>query len=198
VEISAAVCYTSIERSVAHMGDDSTRNLPKILPVRSDLIFRIFFADERNQEDLISLLKAVLRLPADDYDEIEITDPHLLPEYVDDKYAIIDVKLHTKSKKVIHIEIQLKITPELKKRVVYYASKLVTEQIGSGGNYDEIQNVISIVILDKTLIKDSPKYHHRFTFYDHEAGIEFSDLVEMNTIEYPHQKRIQTFSRKAA
>lgn len=165
------------------MSIEEQQGLPVILPVKSDLIFRIFFADERNQDDLVSLLKAVLRLPEDDYDEIEIADPHLLPEYVDDKYAIIDVKLHTKSKKIVHIEIQLKITPELSKRVVYYTSKLVTEQIGSGGNYDEIQNVISIIILDKTLIQNSPKYHHRFILYDREAGVEFTDIVEVNTIE---------------
>jgi predicted transposase/invertase (TIGR01784 family) len=160
-----------------------TRNIPEILPVKSDLIFRLFFADERNKEHLICLLKAVLCIPEDEYDEIEITDPHLLPEYIDDKYSIIDVKLHTKSKKIIHIEIQLQVTPELKKRIIFYHSKLITEQIGSGGDYNEIQQVISIIITDKTLIPNSQNYYHRFTFYDHEAKIEFSDLVEINTIE---------------
>jgi predicted transposase/invertase (TIGR01784 family) len=165
------------------MGMDEKQNLPIILPVKSDLIFRIFFADERNQEDLISLLKAVLNLPEDDYNEIEITDPHLLPEYVDDKYAIIDVKLHTKSRKVIHIEIQLKVTPELKKRIVFYESKLITEQLGAGSNYDAIQNVISIIILDKTLIEGSQRYHHRFAFADLDAGVELTDLVAIHTLE---------------
>jgi hypothetical protein len=73
------------------------------LPVKSDVIFRLFYADERNQEFLVSLLKSMLRLPEDDYDEIEIADPHLLREFVDDKLAVVDVKLHTKSKKVVHI-----------------------------------------------------------------------------------------------
>jgi predicted transposase/invertase (TIGR01784 family) len=159
------------------------QNIPTILPVKSDLIFRMFFADERNEEDLICLLKSVLKLPEDDYNEIEIADPHLLPEYVDDKYAIIDVKLHTKGKKVIHIEIQLKITPELKKRIIYYNSRLITEQIGVGGNYDAIQDVISIIITDKTLISESQRYHHRFAFYDHEAGVEFTDLTVIHTLE---------------
>ena len=165
------------------MSVDEKDNLPIILPVKSDLIFRIFFADERNEEDLIALLKAVLNLPEDDYNEIEITDPHLLPEYVDDKYAIIDVKLHTKSRKVIHIEIQLKITPELKKRIVFYESKLITEQLGAGSNYDAIQNVISIIILDKTLIEGSERYHHRFAFADLDAGVELTDLVAIHTLE---------------
>jgi predicted transposase/invertase (TIGR01784 family) len=100
-----------------------------------------------------------------------------------DKYSIIDVKLYTKSKKVIHIEIQLQVTAMLKKRIIFYTSKLITEQIGSGRDYNEIQNVISIIITDKTLIHDSKNYRHRFTFYDREANIEFSDLIEINTIE---------------
>ncbi len=66
---------------------------------------------------------------------------------------------------------------------VFDSSKLITEQIGSGRNYNGIQNVISILITDKTLIHDSKKYHHRFTFYDREAKIEFSNLVEIHTIE---------------
>ena len=162
---------------------DEKQNKQAILPVKNDLIFRIFFADERNEEDLISLLKAVLNLPEDDYNEIEIADPHLLPEYADDKYAIIDVKLHTKSRKVIHIEIQLKVTPELKKRIVFYESKLITEQLGAGSNYDDIQNVISIIILDKTLIEGSQRYHHRFAFADLDAGVELTDIVAIHTLE---------------
>ena len=181
MELYRGLRYTDSERVGARM--DDKHNQQAILPVKSDLIFRIFFADERNKEDLISLLKAVLDLPEDDYNEIEITDPHLLPEYADDKYAIIDVKLHTKSRKVLHIEIQLKVTPELKKRIVFYESKLITEQLGAGSNYDDIQNVISIIILDKTLIEGSPRYHHRFAFADLNAKVELTDIVAIHTLE---------------
>ena len=77
------------------------------LPIKSDVIFRLFYADERNEEFLISLLKSILRLPEDDYSRIEIADPHLLREFDGDKLAIIDVKLYTKNRKIIHIEIQV-------------------------------------------------------------------------------------------
>ena len=153
------------------------------LPVKSDVIFRLFYADERNQEFLVSLLKSMLRLPDEDYNEIEIADPHLLREFEDDKLAVIDVKLHTKSKKVIHIEIQLKVTPELLKRIIFYEAKLITEQIGSGDDYDAIKKVVSIIITDENLISVSPRYHHRFTLFDSDAGVEFSDMLEINTLE---------------
>jgi len=158
-------------------------NERKILPVKSDVVFRLFFADERNIESLVSFLKSVLKLSEDDYNEIEIIDPHLLREYNEDKLAIIDVKLKTKSRKIIHIEIQLKVTPELKNRIILYDSKLITEQIGSGDNFDVIKKVVSIVITNETIIYDSPNYHHRFTLYDSGAQIELTDIIEIHTLE---------------
>jgi predicted transposase/invertase (TIGR01784 family) len=153
------------------------------LPVKSDILFHLFFADERNEEFLISFLKSVLELPDDEYKVIEISDPHLRQEYEGDKLAIIDVKLKTKSKKIIHIEIQLKVTPELKNRILLYASKLITEQIGSGQDYNVIKKVICIVITDEPLIEADLRYHHRFVLYDRVANVEFTDLIELHTLE---------------
>ena len=155
-----------------------------ILPIKSDVIFRLFYADERNQEFLISLLKSILRLPDEDYNRIDIADPHLLREFDGDKLGIIDIKLYTKTRKTIHIEIQLHVTPEqLQKRIIFYDAKLITEQVGRGDDYDSINKVISIVITDENLISASPKYHHRFTLYDPNAEVEFSDIIEINTLE---------------
>jgi predicted transposase/invertase (TIGR01784 family) len=153
------------------------------LPIKSDVIFRLFFADERNAEFLIGFLKSVLRLPEDDYNEIEIADPNLLRKFAGDKLGIIDVKLKTKSKKIIHIEIQLSVTPELRERIIFYDAKLITEQIGSGDDYDIIKKVISIIITDEKLIPLSERYHHRFILYDPDAKVELSDIIEINTLE---------------
>lgn len=158
-------------------------DIPKILSAKHDIVFRQFFADERNLEDLAEFLKAVLRLPDDEYEKIEIVDPNMLPDYSKSKYSVVDVKLYTKSRKVIHIEIQLKVTSELPKRLVFYMSKLITEQLGSSEDYEKINRAISIVITDEKLVKQSPRYNHRFRLYDCEAGVEFTDLVEINTIE---------------
>jgi predicted transposase/invertase (TIGR01784 family) len=155
----------------------------KILPVKSDIVFRMFFADEKNTELLIGFLKSVLQLADDEYDEIEIADPYLLPDYIGEKLAIIDVKLHTKSRKVIHIEIQLKVTPEIRERIVYYDAKLITEQLGVSGKYSEIKKVISILITEKPLFSASERYHHRFVFYDAEAQVVFTEMIEIHTIE---------------
>ena len=33
------------------------------------------------------------------------------------------------------------------------------------------------------LITESPLYHHRFTLYDHRAAVEFTDILEIRTLE---------------
>ncbi|MCL2497864.1 MAG: Rpn family recombination-promoting nuclease/putative transposase [Symbiobacteriaceae bacterium] len=153
------------------------------LPVRSDVIFALFFADERNIEFLTGFLQSCLRIPAEEYGTLEILDSRLLREYDGDKLGIVDVKLKTLSRKIIHIEIQLQVFPELKERLIYYDAKLITEQIGSGDDYKLIKKVISIIITEDDLIRNSPRYHHRFTFYDPDTEVEFSDLIEINTLE---------------
>jgi predicted transposase/invertase (TIGR01784 family) len=60
---------------------------------------------------------------------------------------------------------------------------MISEQINFGDDFDKIERVISIVIAGETLIQDSPNYHHRFTLYDPKADVEFTDLIEIHTIE---------------
>ena len=155
----------------------------EFLSPKSDIIFKLLFGDERSVEMLTDFLKAVLRIPAEEYDEVTIVDPHLLREYDGDKLGILDVKIKTKTKKVIDIEIQVKPSKSMKERVIFYSSKMVAEQVGSGNKYHQIKRVISIIITDYSLIEESPKYHHRFVLYDPENNVEFTDIIEVNTLE---------------
>ena len=161
------------------------------LSPKSDVIFKLLFGDTRSIDLLTDFLKSVLRLPNDEYDEVTIVDPHLLREFEADKLGILDVKVKTKTKKIIDIEIQILPSPQLKQRVIFYSSKMVTEQVGIGENYQKIKRVISIIITDYLLIPGSQKYHHRFVLYDPEAGIEFTDIIEVNTLEIPKLPEIE-------
>jgi predicted transposase/invertase (TIGR01784 family) len=154
-----------------------------ILPVKRDIIFKIFFADERNIEFLTDFLKSALSIPAEDYDEVMIIDPHLIQEHPTDKLGIVDVKLKTVSGKTIHIEIQVAPLPQMRERIAYYDAKMITEQIGKREQYKDIKQVISIVITEKEFITNSPNYHHRFTMYDPVNNVELTDIVEVHTLE---------------
>jgi predicted transposase/invertase (TIGR01784 family) len=154
-----------------------------ILPVKRDVIFKIYFADKRNIEFLTDFLKATLPIPADEYDELVVVDPHLVRDFADDKLGIVDVKLKTVSGKTIHIDIQVAPFPHMKSRIAYYDAKMITEQLGKGEDYKNIKQVISIIITEDEFIPNSPNCHHRFTMYDKENSVELTDIVEVHTLE---------------
>jgi predicted transposase/invertase (TIGR01784 family) len=154
-----------------------------ILPLKYDVIFAKFFADERNKDELVGLLKAILKLPDDEYELLDVSDPRLHPERVGDKYAVIDLKLRTKSGRIIHIEMQIQVTPELANRIVFYNAKLLSGQLLSGHDYREIKQTITILITDEDFLKGVGGYHHRFAYSDLDAGVELTDLTEIHTVE---------------
>jgi len=154
-----------------------------ILPVKRDVIFKIYFADERNIEFLTDFLKATLPIPAEEYDELTIVDPHLIRDFSSDKLGIVDVKLKTVSGKTIHIDIQVAPLPYMKSRIAYYDAKMISEQIGKSEDYQNIKQVISIIITEEEFITGSSNCHHRFTMYDSKNEIELTDIVEVHTLE---------------
>jgi len=153
-----------------------------LLP-KSDVIFKLFFSDERNIDLLKDFLKSILDLPDDEYNEITVIDPHLLREHPADKLGILDVKLTSKTGKILHLEMQVLPIPNMESRVVFYQAKMIVEQIGDGDDYEKINRVISIVITDYDFIKGDSVYHHRFIQYDPKNNVTFTDLTETHVLE---------------
>jgi predicted transposase/invertase (TIGR01784 family) len=124
-----------------------------------------------------------LDLSGDELERLTITDPIFKQEHSDDKYGILDVKVYTKSGKVIDVEIQVKSKSGIKERIVYYTSRLLSEQMTIGDTYCKIEKAISIVIADFRLVDDSPYYHNRYRLYDSGSDTYFADVFEINTLE---------------
>ena len=157
-------------------------SITKILLPKVDVIFRLLFGDKRNIEILIDFLKSVLDLDESEYESITLEDTHLKRETADDKLGIVDVRLTTKSGKIVHIEMQILEQDDFPERVTYYNAKMLVTQLKSGNNY-KFQKTISIVISDFDIVEVSPKYHHRFQLNDLDAGVTFTDIIEINTLE---------------
>ena len=162
----------------------------KILSPLVDIIFKLIFGTESSKEILTDFLLAVLKLSPDEYEDISIANPFLLQEYKGDKLGIVDIKLKLKSGKTIHIEIQVDPMPFMESRIIFYVSKLITEQINESEQYDKIKRVISIIITDHSQIKGSDKYHHHFGLYDIESKVLLTDILEIHTLEIPKSREV--------
>jgi predicted transposase/invertase (TIGR01784 family) len=157
-------------------------NTNSLLPVKSDFVFKLIFGDQRNVDILGDFLRSVLDISEDEYDRLTIIDPHVKKESENDKYGILDVKVHTKNGTVLHVEIQVKPVPDMKPRIVYSQAKMITEQISAGANWSVINRTISIIITDYTLVEENSKYHNQFR-YRSQDGTELTRLSEINTLE---------------
>jgi predicted transposase/invertase (TIGR01784 family) len=160
----------------------------KPLSPTNDFVFRKIFGENRTV--LEDFLKSVLDLPAEEYKDLEVVEPSLDREFFDDKLGILDIKVNTRSGKVINVEIQVKLQSFIWQRVLFYVSKMVVEQVKSGYQYDRINRVVSIIITDFVMVKENDAYHNRFRLYDENTGARFPDSVEVNTLELPKMHEI--------
>ena len=157
----------------------------KLLSIKSDFVFKLIFGDPRNVDILADFLMSVLDLPVGEYDRLTVVDPHVKKESEDDKFGILDVRIHSKSGNVIHAEVQLLAIPEMIQRILYYQSKMITEQMASGYTYERLQRVVSILITDFSMLKNNEFYHNQFRYRSDKNSMELTNLIELNILELP-------------
>jgi predicted transposase/invertase (TIGR01784 family) len=141
------------------------------------------FGDHRYIAIMRAFLKVVLDLPAGEYENMEIVDPHLERDSPDDKLGILDVRVQLKNKKLISVEIQVRKTPFMAERVAFSAGRNLSRQIGPGQDYAAIERVITILIADYDMIGADELYHHVFKLYDRDNGVLLTDVMEIHTLE---------------
>jgi predicted transposase/invertase (TIGR01784 family) len=151
----------------------------------NDFVFKRIFGDRRNTVILAAFLKAALSLPDTELDHLTIIDPHLKREFPIDKTGILDIKVHTTSGIIINVEIQVLTFPELRKRFVFYPAKMIAEQAVRGKNYDIIERVISIIIMDDILLPEDVDYYNEYGILNKKTGTVFSDLLTIAVLELP-------------
>lgn len=156
-----------------------------ILPPTDDWIFKLIFGDKRNESILADMLRSVIKLPDEEF-ELIFMDTSLKPETEEDKLGILDIKVQTKTGKIIDIEIQVNPAQSIGKRLSFYKSKLIVEQIAKGDHYNVIEKVVCVCITDYELFSGKKDYLNHFQFYNPKNGLCFEEIPEeIYTLELP-------------
>ena len=155
-----------------------------LLPTK-DFVFKLLFGDDRHKNILIAMLKSFVNLPDEEF-ELVFMDTYLKPEHEEDKMGILDIKVSTKTGKIIDIEIQVNPLLYIGERISFYKSRLIVDQIGKGEHYDKIQRVICVCITDHVIHKEDDRYLNYFCFCNPETGLQFKGIPEeIFTLELP-------------
>jgi len=133
----------------------------RYLDPKNDLTFKKVFGQHPHL--LISLLNALLPLPADrQIVSIEYLPAELVPTIPVFKNSIVDVRCVDRTGRQFIVEMQMLWTDSFYQRVVFNASKAYVKQIKSGEQYDQLQPVYSLNLVDDTFTPESDLayYHH--------------------------------------
>ncbi|GHT95158.1 hypothetical protein FACS1894141_3230 [Spirochaetia bacterium] len=154
-----------------------------------DYVVKIIFGDQKNIANTAGLLKAIPVLPEEEFDRLMIVDPFLKRLWKRDKLGILDIKVNTHSGKVIQIEVQVQQFRSLRSRIVYYLSRMLTEQMKTGYDYEQIQQTISVVICDHVLLPEETAYLNTYELRNIQSGKRFTDLIKVIILELPKVPR---------
>jgi len=176
------------ERMIVTTGrkKSQSKSIPKddgfIMSPKIDFVFKLIFGDEKHKDLLIAFLSAVLGVPEEEFEGLDILNSELLREFAEDKKGILDVRAQTKQGKQIDIEIQILPTAFMPERTMFYWSKMYLSQVNPGDTYDKLKKCITINIVDFKCLP-LPKLHSRYHLTEDETGHLLTDLLEVHFLE---------------
>ena len=154
--------------------------LTEYIPLKNDLLFHMVFT--RNMAALKALLSALLNIPEASIRQIEILDPMQYSEAMESKLTILDLKVHLNDGAYILVEMQVRRFAYWTNRTVAYACRQVADQIHLGFDYDKLEPVIQISIMDHSLFPEHKRFFARYTPRD-EEGYPYTDKLRFYVLD---------------
>ena len=153
----------------------------------NDYFVRYLLGSIGNEDILENIVNCVLIDSGfEEVHNLEIINPHNLPENINLKESVLDVKAKTKDNKKIIIEIQLSGNIDFVKRIYYYISKNIVSELNENESYDIISKVISINFVNFNMdFNDEGKAHRCFKLIDTQNHNVSLDIIQMHIIEIP-------------
>ena len=169
-----------------------------MLPLSNDYVFKRIFGKGGNERILKSLLEAILKISIQ---KIEIKNPEIPKETIEEKLSILDIKAEINNNTMIDIELQVGNTTAIEKRLVVYNAKMIAGEIKVSEKYQKAKDTIVICIINDNVIKRNAylslamlKYEKteeiRYINMGYEKEEEYlTDMVKYYIIELPKFKK---------
>ena len=129
----------------------------KILSPKNDIVFQMLFSTE-NTKITKELISSIIEMKIN---TIELDrNKQLERKEVDDKIGIVDLRAKINNNIECEIEMQMIYSKNFISRLLYYWSKLYSNQLKRGKNYEDLNRTISIAIINDYIpeLKDLPSH----------------------------------------
>lgn len=135
-----------------------------LLSLRLDAVHNLYFTKEENEEQLRQFLKATTHLTDDDLITIDIKNPRLTKQHVQEKDFIVDIHLTSASGDLVIIDMQIQNHDGFINRMVAYNARRYSSQLNRGEKYGKLKASISVIITDFEIFKDTDSYYEHILF----------------------------------
>jgi predicted transposase/invertase (TIGR01784 family) len=154
------------------------------LDPKNDLTFKKIFGQHPHL--LKSFLNAILPLDEDQQIEsLEYLPVELVPEIPLLKHSIVDVRCKDNKGRQFIVEMQMFWTENFKSRVVFNASKAYIKQLDKGKEYNSLQPVYALSLVNDIFEHDTNQYYHHYKIVNIENTEKQLHGLEFVFVELP-------------
>ncbi len=126
---------------------------------------------------------ALLHCDPDSIQSTELIPTILSKETADSKYGILNVRIRMANGTQIDLEMQVVPFAFWEKRILFYLSKMYTDQVKEGDGYQGLKKCMHVSILNFTHFPDDTECHHEIAFCDMHTHKKYTDLFEIHILE---------------
>ena len=155
----------------------------KLLKPKIDVVFQSLFS-KQNERITKAFAEALLE---EKIEKIKINeDKELFRDKPEEKLGILDLELDINEKEKVDVEIQLVDRSNIQERLLYYFSKLYSNEIKRGDDYEKAKRVIMVAILDYnlSLTKEIKEMETKWKLREeNNKDLVLTDKIEIDIIE---------------
>ena len=161
--------------------------MAKYLDPKADVTFKKVFGEHKNL--VMSLLNALLPLEeGKQVEAIEYLPAELVPETPLGKNTIVDVRCEETGGRKFIVEMQMEWRADFKQRVLLNASKAYVKQLPKGNEYNLLQPVYSLNLVNETFEPDMEEYYHYYRLVHYLHSDKVLEGLHLVFVELPKFK----------
>ncbi len=149
----------------------------------NDYLFHVVM--QKNEKVLRGLIGSLLHLRPDEITSVELKNPIILGEAIDDKSVILDLRIVLNDTHILNIEMQVAKRDNWTERSLVYLCKNF-DNLSEGQDYGEVMPCLHIGILDFELFKGDEEFYSKYRLQSMGNGRIYTTKFGINVLNLRH------------
>jgi predicted transposase/invertase (TIGR01784 family) len=143
-----------------------------------DIVFKLLLI--RTEVLLLDMLEAILARPIE---RLTVLNPEVLGELPSDKQVVLDIRVVLQGGSRVDVEMQVRTSPALRSRLVYYAARDYADQLYRGDGYDQLTPTVVIAWVVEPLPELPQRLHSVFELRERHTHALFGDQLAIHVLQ---------------